>query len=80
MKGKRKHGIQRFANSPKIKAALVASGLTQADFAQLVGVSQQVVSATINGLKHSPPVLEKLREMGVPEKFLCDPRKTTQAA
>lgn len=80
MSRKREYGQRRYRVKHHLLAAIVSKRMTQKDFAALVGVSQQAVSATLNGLIHSAKVLEKFREMGVPEKFLCDPRKGKEAA
>lgn len=79
MKSQREYGIKRYSVRNKIRAAMLNEDITEAQLAALVGISRQAVNATINGLKHSPRVLEKLREMGVPEKYLCDPRKPDAA-
>ena len=73
-------GRQRFDYKRDIQKHLDSVGMSQAEFARLVGVTAQAVSATLNGVRHSPRVLEKLREIGVPEKYLCDPRKGKEAA
>lgn len=80
MSHKRDCGLRRYQRRNFIKAAIISSGMTQAVLADLVGVSQQAVSATVNGYIHSERVLNKLREIGVPEKFLFDPRKDSNAA
>ncbi|WP_277424679.1 LacI family DNA-binding transcriptional regulator [Desulfovibrio sp. ZJ369] len=48
--------------------------------AALAGVSKQTVSATMNGFRHSPRVLDTLRLLGVPEDLLHDPRHSNSAA
>lgn len=50
------------------------------DVAESAGVSPQTVSATINGHRHSPSVLNALRSFGVPEELLFDPRRRNSAA
>lgn len=78
MTGKQRHhiGRQRLNFKRDIQKILDDAGMTQASFARLVGLTKQAVSATLNGTCHSPTVLDKLRELGVPEKFLCDPRNS----
>ena len=39
-----------------------------------IGVTAELVSATVRGKKHSPRVLDALRDSGVPEQYLFDPR------
>ncbi|MDR1659553.1 MAG: XRE family transcriptional regulator [Desulfovibrio sp.] len=41
--------------------------------------SEPLVSMTIHGKRHSPRVLDFLRGIGVPEKYLFDPRKRETA-
>ncbi len=46
-----------------------------ANVAEMAGVTPQTVSATMNGIRHSPRVLDALRNLGIPERLLCDPRR-----
>lgn len=66
-----KRGIQRILDS---------KGKNFADVAAVAGVTPQTVSATMNGFRHSPRVLEALRSFGIPERFLFDPRRAESAA
>ena len=50
------------------------------DVAEAAGVTRQTVSATMNGYRHSPRVLDALRSFGVPERLLFDPRRTASVA
>ena len=50
------------------------------DVAEIAGVTPQTVSATLNGFRHSPRVLDALRSFGVPERFLFDPRRASRVA
>ena len=50
------------------------------DVAEVAGVTPQTVSATMNGFRHSPRVLDALRSFGIPENLLFDPRRVTSAA
>ena len=43
--------------------------------ARELGITNEAVRRVINGLGHSPRVLDKLREIGVPERYLFDPRR-----
>ncbi len=61
----------------RIQERLDAQGLNMASLGRKIGVRRQTVFATISGTKHSPTVLEALRELGVPEKYLFDPAKHT---
>ncbi len=56
-----------------IRAVLVERGLSMAELGRRIGVTAEAVSATIRGKRHSPRVLEALREEGVPERYLFDP-------
>nr|WP_299392544.1 LacI family DNA-binding transcriptional regulator [uncultured Desulfovibrio sp.] len=50
------------------------------DVAEVAGVTPQTVSATMNGYRHSPRVLNALRSFGIPERLLYDPRRAESAA
>ena len=39
-----------------------------------IGVTAELVSATVRGKRHSPKVLDALRREGVPEQYLFDPQ------
>ena len=73
--GQKRARVRRF-----IQAYLDEAGKNQPDVAVLAGVTPQAVSSTICGHIHSPKVLGVLRELGVPEKYLFDPHKTTGAS
>lgn len=66
-------GAARFRVRRRIQEHLDHLGLDQADVARLAGVNKSLVTATISGSKHSPKVLEALRKLEVPEKYLHDP-------
>lgn len=69
------------ANSKReIQHILDNKGKNFVDVAQMAGVSKQTVSATVNGFRHSPKVLEALRVIGIPEQLLFDPRKSSNVA
>lgn len=66
-------GVRRSRVAHKIRGHLLSQGLSLADVARELGVARQLVTATVRGEKHSPRVLAKLREHGVPEILLFDP-------
>lgn len=70
-----KYGQKRARNKRLIQRYLDDAELTGPKIAKLAGVTRQSVSATLNGYIHSEAVLKVLREAGVPEDLLCDPRK-----
>lgn len=74
-----KCGLARFKVRRRIQECLDGHGISQADLARELGVCHQLVSGTINGNKHSPLVLDRLRELGVPERYLFDPNQTEAA-
>ena len=45
------------------------------DVGRMAKVSKQTVSDTVKGYKHSLAVLDVLRKVGIPEEYLCDPRR-----
>lgn len=59
----------------EIQHILDNKGKNFVDVAQIAGVTKQTVSATLNGFRHSPKVLDALRAIGVSEELLYDPRK-----
>lgn len=64
----------RCSYSMRIYEALRRNGRSAAVVAYEIGVSREAVSATILGKNHSTRVLDALRDAGVPEKYLRDPR------
>lgn len=72
-------GIARREVRWDIRRELDDRGLTMADVARMAKVSRTIVSGTVHGYRHSPAVLDALRKIGVPEKYLCDPRKEVAA-
>lgn len=74
------YGYQRFLCRYAIRAALLERGMTMSEFARRIGVSYETVSATVMGKKHSPQVLDSLKQVGVPESYIFDPRQDTRAA
>lgn len=69
-------GFERAKRKRDIQKVMDAKGKTQASLASDLGISRQAVSATINGIIHSPAVLDALRGIGVPASLLFDPRAT----
>lgn len=74
------YGQGRASSKREIQRILDSKGKNFVDVARLAGVSNQTVSATISGFRHSPRVLDALREMGIPEQLLFDPRQTPHVA
>lgn len=74
------YGQGRAGAKREIQRILDDKGKNFVDVAVLAGVSKQSVSQTMNGFRHSPRVLDALRELGVPERYLFDPRKSIKVA
>ena len=68
-------GYRRRQARFQIRAALDAQDMTMATIARRLGVTPEAVQATVSGKNHSTRVLDALRSVGVPEKYLFDPRK-----
>jgi hypothetical protein len=45
-----------------------------------IGLTGEAVRLTLSGQRHTPVVLDALRDLGVPEKYLFDPRKFADRA
>lgn len=73
------YGRGRADSKRDIQRVLDTQGKNFADVATEAGVTVQAVSATMNGYRHSPRVLEALRKFGVPESMLFDPRRISKA-
>lgn len=71
-------GERRCFYSFRIHEALARAGLSAAGLAREIGVTKGAVSNVLAGRSHSPYILEALRNVGVPEKYLCDPRLSDQ--
>lgn len=67
-------GRKRRQNKLQIRAALLHNGHTEVSVAQQLGVTSQMVCMVIGGVVHSEKILKALREAGVPESYLHDPR------
>lgn len=74
------YGRRRAESKREIQRILDSKGKNFVDVAMAAGVTRQTVSATMNGYRHSPRVLEALRSLGIPERLLFDPRRTGPAA
>lgn len=74
------YGRGRADSKREIQRILDNQGKNFVDVAEMAGVSPQTVSATMNGFRHSPRVLNALRTFGVPERLLFDPRSAGSAA
>ncbi|MEE0406689.1 MAG: helix-turn-helix transcriptional regulator [Desulfovibrio sp.] len=73
------YGRKRADAKREIQRLLDNKGKNFVDVAEMAGVTRQTVSATMNGYRHSPRVLDALRFFGIPERLLFDPRKTAKA-
>lgn len=74
------YGRRRADSKREIQRILDSKGKNFVDVAMVAGVTRQTVSATMNGYRHSPRVLNALRTLGIPERLLFDPRRTENAA
>ena len=68
-------GAKRGKVSHLIQYELRVRGYNGARLARELKCSENNVSRAINGGGHSPMVLDAMREIGVPEKYLFDPRR-----
>jgi transcriptional regulator with XRE-family HTH domain len=66
-------GLARNRVRRRIQEHLDKLGLSMADVARDLDLTRQLVSATVSGEKHNRRVLARLRELGVPERYLFDP-------
>lgn len=74
------YGRGRADSKREIQRLLDDKGKNFVDVAEVAGVTPQTVSATMNGYRHSPRVLNALRTFGIPEHLLFDPRRTENVA
>lgn len=72
---RRQLGARRAEVSHLILHELRSKGYSGAALARQLGCSCNNVSRTIIGGAHSPMVLDALRELGIPEEYLFDPRR-----
>lgn len=68
--------LKRHEARYRIREVLDAKEISCAELGRRIGVSGTFVSRVIYGKSHSQRVLNALRELGVPEKYLFDPRST----
>ena len=68
-------GAKRAEVSHLILHEMRMRGYSGASLARALGCSGANVSNAIKGANHSPLVLDALREIGVPEEYLFDPRR-----
>jgi len=73
-------GLARNRVRRRIQEYLDRIEKSMADIGRELDVSRQLVSSTISGANHSARVLDHLRALGVPEKFLFDPRSENAKA
>lgn len=74
------YGRGRADSKREIQRLLDDKGKNFVDVAEAAGVTPQTVSATMNGFRHSPRVLDALRSFGIPERLLFDPRRLEKVA
>lgn len=67
-------GVERNKMRRRIQEVLDAQGMNFARLAAHIGVTKPAVYRTVNGQIHSPRVLQALRDFGVPEQYLFDPK------
>lgn len=66
-------GLARNRVRRRIQEHLDRLGMSMADVGRDLNITRQLVAATVAGEKHSGRVLGRLRELGVPERYLFDP-------
>lgn len=67
-------GYERNRMRRRIQECLDRRGMNFARLAKVLGVTHTAVYRTVSGQIHSPRVLQGLREIGVPEQYLFDPK------
>lgn len=72
---RREYGQKRCFYGLRIVEVLRRNGMSNRTIAFDLGITEQSVGATINGRNNSPRVLDYLRNIGVPEQYLFDPRR-----
>jgi hypothetical protein len=72
---RRELGAARAALRHIIGAEMMLRGYNGSRLARDIGCSNALVSSVLTGHKHSLLVLDGLRGIGVPEKYLYDPRR-----
>jgi hypothetical protein len=71
---RRKLGDKRARVAHLIAHKMRLCGHTGKSLSRELGYTPTTVYRTIHGELHSPRVLDALRKLGVPEKYLFDPR------
>lgn len=71
--------VARYAHRWQIRAHLIGKETTMATLAESIGITAQAVAATVSGKNNSSRVLDALRALNVPEKYLFDPRRMNPA-
>ena len=72
---RRPFGLARARVRFLIRHELRLSGHSCVSFAETIGCTVSNVSRVLNGKGHSETVLNGLRDIGVPEKYLFDPHR-----
>lgn len=67
-------GIERAKKRRRIQECLDAKGMNFMRLAKHLGLTPAAVYRTVGGEIHSPRILQALRELGVPECYLFDPK------
>lgn len=73
-------GLERAKKRRRIQECLDARGMNFMQLAKHLGLTPTAVYRTVGGEIHSPRVLQALRDLGVPEEYLFDPKTYTPLA
>lgn len=76
---RRQLGIKRSNVAYIIRYEMSIRGWTGESLGKMLGCSRKNISNLLRGIHHSPKVLDALREIGVPEELLFDPRRVPQS-
>jgi len=71
---RKQSGVLRAKVTHLITYELRIRGWTQARLAADLGITAGAISRVVNGAGHSSQILDKLREIGISENLLHDPR------
>ena len=74
----RELGLKRSRVRYRILEELEGKGYTLTRIANELGFKLPAVSRVVNGHGHSAQILEKLRAVGVSEKYIFDPHKNKE--
>lgn len=66
-------GARRALSKYKIIDAMCKRQYDPERLANELGITRSAVSKFLNGKTHSPQIIKKMREIGVPERLLFDP-------